>query len=109
MKLHQEMKKVVAERKDIAFYIKLFPLPMHKDAYGKSKAVVCEKSLELLEDAYNKRPMSPAKCGTTAIDENIQLARKLNITGTPALIFPDGVVVPGYIEAGRIKEMVDKK
>jgi len=35
------MKKVVSERKDIAFYIILYPLPMHKEAYGKSKAIIC--------------------------------------------------------------------
>ena len=29
-KLHAEIKKVVEKRKDIAFFIKLFPLPMHK-------------------------------------------------------------------------------
>ncbi|MDT8317758.1 MAG: thioredoxin domain-containing protein, partial [bacterium] len=34
-KLHGEIKKVVKKRKDIAFYVKPFPLPMHKEAYGK--------------------------------------------------------------------------
>lgn len=100
------MKKVIAERKDIVFYIKMFPLPMHKGAYDKSKAIVCEKSLALLEDAFANKELPKPKCETTAIDENIKLAEKLGISGTPALIFPDGRLIPGYKDAGAIIEMI---
>jgi len=102
------MKKVVAERKDVAFYIKMYPLPMHKDAYDKAKAIVCEKSLALLEDAFEKKPLPKPKCETTAIDENIKLAQKLGISGTPAMIFPDGKLVPGALDAKAIIEKIGK-
>jgi thiol:disulfide interchange protein DsbC len=102
------MKKVVAERKDIAFYIKMYPLPMHKDAYDKAKAIVCEKSLALLEDAFEKKPLPKPKCETTVIDENIKLAQKLGISGTPAMIFPDGKIVPGALDAKTIIEKIAK-
>src|SRR3990172_10052969 len=100
------MKKVIAERKDIVFYIKMFPLAMHKGAYDKAKAIVCEKSLALLEDAFEKKELPKPKCETTVIDENIKLAEKLGISGTPALIFPDGEVVPGAIDAKSIVEKI---
>lgn len=100
------MKTVIKERKDIAFYIKLYPLPMHKEAYEKSKAIVCEKSLALLEDAFNKKELPKAKCETTVIDDNIKLAQKLGIDGTPALILPDGRVVPGYKDAKALIELI---
>lgn len=87
----------------------MYPLPMHKDAYKKSKAIVCEKSLTLLEDAFEKKKLPEPKCETTAIDENIKLAKKLGITGTPALIFPDGLLLPGYRDADSIIKMIDKK
>ena len=103
------MKKVVKERKDIAFYIILYPLPMHPEAYEKSKAIFCEKSLSMLDDAFAKKPLPKAKCQTTAIDENIELAKKLGINGTPAMIFPDGMLVPGYKDAGSIIRLIDKK
>ena len=96
------MKKVIEERKDIAFYIKMFPLPMHAGAYDKAKAIVCEKSLALLEDAFAKKELPKPKCDTKAIDENIKLAEKLGITGTPAVIFPDGRVVAGAMDAKAI-------
>jgi thiol:disulfide interchange protein DsbC len=53
--LHQTMKKIVAKRKDITFYIKFFPLNMHKDAYWKSKSILCNKSLQMLEDNFAKK------------------------------------------------------
>ncbi|MBS1112386.1 MAG: hypothetical protein H6Q92_148, partial [Nitrospirae bacterium] len=68
------MKKVVSERKDIAFYIKMFPLKMHPGAYEKARTIICEKSLKLLEDAFEKKQIPPPKCKTTVLDENIKLA-----------------------------------
>jgi thiol:disulfide interchange protein DsbC len=103
------MKKVVADRKDIAFLIKLYPLPMHKEAYDKSKTIVCEKSLALLENALAKKQIPKPKCKTSAIDDNINLAKRLGITGTPTLIMPDGRVIPGFKDANSIKELVGKK
>jgi thiol:disulfide interchange protein DsbC len=108
-KLHAETKKLVAERKDIAFYVKMFPLAMHPGAYEKAKAIVCEKSLRLLDEAFENKQLPAAKCKTTVIDENIKLANKLGITGTPALIMPDGRVVSGFHDAQSIKNLIDKK
>ncbi len=91
------MKKIIAERKDIAFYIKMFPIAqLHPEAPQKAKAIVCEKSMALLEDAFEKKPVPQPKCETTIVDENIALAKKLGITGTPAIILPDGRLILGY-------------
>ncbi len=108
-KLHNEMKKVLEKRKDIAFYIMLFPLPMHQDAGRKAKTIICEKSIALLEDAFAKKKIADPKCDTKAIDENIKLAEKLGINGTPNIIFPDGKQIPGAVDADKIIEAVDKK
>ncbi len=96
------MKKVIEERKDIVFYVKMFPLPMHKGADEKAKAIICEKSVKLLEDAFEGKDLPAAKCDTKAVDENIKLAQKFGINGTPALIFPDGKVIPGAVDAKTI-------
>lgn len=108
-KLHTEIKKVVSERKDIAFYNKMYPLKIHPEAYEKSKAIVCEKSLELLENAFDKKTMPKPKCETTAIDENVKLAEKLGISGTPAIIMADGRLISGFRDAKTLKELVDKQ
>src|SRR3990172_2639571 len=92
-KLHPEMKKIVEKRKDVAFLIKLYPLPMHPEAYDKAKAIICEKSA--------------AKCDASEVDNNLKLAAELGITGTPAIIFPDGRLLPGYVEADAILAILD--
>ena len=93
------MKKTIEERKDIAFYIKLYPLKIHPEAYEKSKAIACEKSLALLEAAYEKKPMPKPSCETTVIDENIKLAEKLGISSLPSIVLSDGRIFPGYRDA----------
>lgn len=102
------MKKVIEKRKDIAFFIKMFPLKMHPGAYEKAKAIVCEKSLTLLDDAFEKKQLPKAKCETSVINENMKLAEELGITGAPALIMPDGRVISGYREADTIIKLVGK-
>jgi len=103
------MKKVVQKRKDIAFFIKMFPLKMHKGAYEKAKAIVCEKSLSLLEDAFQNKPIPAARCKTSIVDDNIKLGEKLGITGAPTLVMPDGRVVRGFMDAKSLEDLVDKK
>jgi thiol:disulfide interchange protein DsbC len=102
------MKKVIEKRKDIAFYIKMFPLQMHPGAYEKAKAIVCEKSLSLLDDAFEKKQLPKPKCETPVIDENLKLAEKLGISGAPALIMPDGRVMSGYREADALIQLIVK-
>ena len=103
------MKKVVEAREDIAFRIVLYPLPMHKEAYGKTKSIMCERSMKMLEDAFDRKPIPEPSCDTTIIDENIALAKKLGIGGTPALIFPDGVIMSGARDAKTLIRLIDKK
>lgn len=108
-KLHNELKKIVAKRKDIAFYIKLFPLPFHKDAYWKSKTILCERSLRLLDDAYEGKQIPKPRCEAKEIDENIRLASELGITGTPTIILPDGRVFVGFLTEERLRALIDSK
>lgn len=108
-KLHQEIKKVLEKRKDIAFYIKMLPLvKLHPKAYDKSRTIVCEKSLKLLEDSFAGKGLPERKCKTSEIDKNIKLGEKLGIRGTPAIILPDGGIIPGYKDADSLISLIDK-
>lgn len=107
-KLHIEIKKILEKRKDIAFYIKFYPLPMHPQAYEKSKAVLCSNSEKLLDDAFEGREVPKATCDTKAVDENIELAKKLGISGTPGIILPDGRLVPGFVEGEALLRLIDE-
>jgi len=113
VKLHTEIKKIIKDRPDVAFYIKMFPLQSHKDAYETSRAITCQKtgnqSNKLLEDAYDgKKPKkAKASCKTEEIDNNLKLGQQLGINGTPAIILPDGRLIPGYMPADVLLNMLD--
>ncbi len=102
------MKKVIEKRSDIAFYIKMFPLKMHTNASEKAKAIVCEKSLALLDDAFEKKQLPKPKCETTAVDDNLKLGEKLGISGVPAIILPNGSLIPGYKDADALIALIEK-
>lgn len=102
------MKKIVKERSDIAFLLKLFPLPMHKGAYEKAKSIACRKSLKLLDENFEKKPIPPPDCNTKVVDENIKLGKKLDITGTPTLVMPDGFVLLGGKDAKSLIDLILK-
>lgn len=106
-KLHEEVKKIIAKRNDVAFYVKMYPLPMHPNAYDKSKTIVCQKSAKLLDDAFTGKKLPAPDCETNEVDNNIKLAEELGIAGTPAIILPDGRLLPGYAPADALLELID--
>ena len=106
-KLHKEMQKVLQERKDIAFYILLYPLASHKDAYWKSKSIVCSRSLKMLEEAYAHMDIPKPECDSKDLDSDIKIAEALGITGTPTLVLPDGRIRAGMMPAKQLIEFID--
>jgi thiol:disulfide interchange protein DsbC len=107
-KLQGEMKRVVEQRPDIAFLIKMFPLKIHPGSYAQAKAIVCAKSLPMLEDSFMGKILEMPGCETDRIEKNIALAAKLGIHSTPTLVFPDGRVIAGYRTAKDIIRLLGK-
>jgi thiol:disulfide interchange protein DsbC len=107
--LHKIIKQISEKRKDIAFYIKMFPLEMHKDAYWKSKSIVCNNSLQLLQDCFDKKEIGKTDCQTTEVDDTIKLAQSLGLTGTPAIILPDGRLRYGAMPETEFTSLIDGK
>jgi protein-disulfide isomerase len=103
------MDKIIAKRNDIAFYIKLFPLSFHKQAYWKAKSVVCKKSLPLLEDCYAGKEIEKTDCNTREVDETIRLAESLDITAVPSIILPDGRLRMGVMSESDLTNLIDGK
>jgi thiol:disulfide interchange protein DsbC len=107
--LHEVMKQIAAKRKDISFFIRLYPLEMHKDAYWKSKSIVCSRSLQLLEDCFAHKEIKKTECNTEEVDNTIKFAKSNGITGTPAIILPDGRVRIGTMPAEELVSLIDGK
>lgn len=110
LKLHHELKKVVAQRKDIAFNLVLYPvMSVHPTAYDQAKSVYCTKSIKTLEDAYNGTTLPFATCDATAIDQNMEFAQKYGITGTPTIVLPNGNISYGFIESKAIITLLEAR
>jgi len=100
VKLHGEMKKAAAKDPDVAFLVMPYPRnPKDTATYRKCQAVVCSKSVKVLDDAYAGKVLPEPACKTDAVDKTIRLAERLRIEGTPAMILPDGRMISGYMEA----------
>lgn len=111
IRLHAEVKKVVEQRPDVAFFVKMFPLAMHPKAKDKAKAIVCagDRGAQLLEDSFAGKELPAPACETQQVEENIKLAGQLGIGSTPTLVFPDGRVMPGFKPSEKILEILDGK
>ena len=107
-KLHPELKKVVEADPDVVFFIKMMPLvKLHPKAYRISKAILCEESLQLLEDSFAGKPIPEPSCESDAVDRTLKLAQDLGIGSTPTIIFPDGRLAPGYRPAADIIKLLN--
>ncbi len=108
-KLHPELKKVLKANPDVVFFIKMMPLvKLHPDAYRIAEAIMCEKSIKLLEISFADKPVPDPTCDSDAVDRSLKLAQELGINSTPTLIFPDGRIISGYKSAEDILKLIKK-
>ncbi len=105
-KLHQELKKALEVRPDIAWLIKL--MPIKKNSREAVETILCEKSLELLDAAFSGQQLAPPTCKNASIDLTLQIAAGLGIRSTPTLIMPNGQIVLGYKELDHLLKVVDE-
>ena len=104
------MKKVLEKRKDIAFYLKLFPLvKLHPKSLRKIDDNSMQKVLSTSGRQLCRQKLPPPECKSKEIDENLKLGESLGITGTPAIIFPDGSIAPGAMAADALISRIDRK
>ncbi len=95
---------------DYTMYVFLYPI-LSKDSSDKAEDIWCASSRERpriwTEWMVNGRVPPDAKCSgndLAAIERNSELGRRLRVTGTPTLIFPDGTRVPGALPAKQLEE-----
>ncbi|MCX7760087.1 MAG: DsbC family protein [Hydrogenothermaceae bacterium] len=120
-KLHKEIEKILANRKDVSFEMILYPLPFHKHAQGISENIVCQKDNSQKQQILNKSFEAVSKgdesgltsiekgCGTgkSVITKNIDFAKSVGINGTPTIIFPKGVAISGALPAETLNKLID--
>jgi thiol:disulfide interchange protein DsbC len=74
---------------------------LSEDSFVKSKNVWCAPNRNKAWDDWmingKVPPAAPASCESPN-DKIVELGRKMNITGTPAIFFSDGSRIPGAID-----------
>ena len=99
----------IAQLNNYTLYVFLYPIEqLHADAVNKSKKVWCAKDrskawLDLM--LKNQVPQNKGDCANP-VARNIDLAAQLRISGTPAVIFEDGRLIPGAIPKEQIEKLM---
>jgi thiol:disulfide interchange protein DsbC len=120
-RLHEEIKKVLAQRKDVSFEIIMYPLPFHKHASGVAQNIICQNDnaakQKMLDTAFsytakgNENGLAslekPCNAGKQAIDNNLKYGQTNGINGTPTIIFPKGVAISGALPADKLNKLID--
>ncbi len=101
-KLEHELQNVT----DVTLYVFLYPI--FEGSAEKVQAIWCSKDKVKAWDNLMLKGMQPA-AGKCAVPSNqvLELGKKLRVSGTPALVFANGVVNPGYLPAAELNKALD--
>lgn len=102
------MKKILEKRVDVAFFLKLTLIRQNPELEKKSKSIVCNKSLKILDDAFEGKDIPVTECQTKELEENTKFMQLNGFSGVPLILFPDGSVQPGFSEAPVLEKRIDE-
>jgi len=98
-KLERELQQV----DNVTLYLFLYPI--FEGSAEKVQGVLCSKDkVKAWDDLMLNGRIPPAGNCVTPTVKVLELGRKLHLQGTPALIFPDGQVVPGFLPAAQLEQ-----
>lgn len=85
-----------------------FMYPVFPGSEEKARAVWCSKDpAKAWNDLMHNDIMPPAGDCDTPTEKVLALGRKLKVNGTPALVFADGTVNPGYLPAAELEKALN--
>lgn len=108
-RLHSE----VGELNELGIQVDYLAFPRGGErsaAAAKMTAIWCaepgEARRDLMTRAKAGENLEPVACDNPVLDQ-FHLGQQLGVTGTPALILDDGRLLPGYLPAERLKQILD--
>jgi thiol:disulfide interchange protein DsbC len=104
--LHKSILSVVEANPDVAFRIILFSRNNDPATILKTQAILCSRSLPMLDNAYAGKPVPAPECTTDAASLNAKIAAAVGVVGTPVLVMPDGRLIPGFREPDAILRLL---
>ncbi len=104
--LHTVLYQALEKDPDLLFQIVL--LPMQPNSQRIAQTIICNKSMEQLEQAFAGKALPEPDCQSTALRQHQELAQSLQITGTPTLILPNGQIHAGYRPVDDLLKLIDE-
>ncbi|NVK41274.1 MAG: DsbC family protein [Oceanospirillaceae bacterium] len=105
-KLHQEVPKLNALGIEVDYLA--FPRGGERSrAFTKMQSLWCaeaDRRQAGMTRLKNGEAIEPLSCESQVVMEQFALGRQVGVTGTPALLFEDGRLVPGYMPAERLAQ-----
>ena len=103
--LHRDLEKLM----EAGIEVRYMAYPRggeNADSFAKMISVWCsDDRKQALTQAKNGQNLPERNCDTPILS-HYALGNELGISGTPALVFPDGRVIPGYLETERLAAML---
>ena len=107
-KLHSE----IADYNKLGITIRYLAFPRggeKSNAYRTMVSVWCsDNPKEAMDNAKKRREIDSKTCDNTVLDQ-FKLGIALGITGTPSLFLEDGTMMPGYLPADRLLQVLEEK
>jgi len=107
-KLHDEVPKL----NEMGIQVNYLAFPRNGQGtktYNTMVSIWCAKGAEAKREAMTeaKQGMSldKADCNSPVMSQ-LALGQAVGVTGTPAMVFEDGSLVPGYVPAARLSKML---
>jgi thiol:disulfide interchange protein DsbC len=103
-KLERELQSI----NDVTLYLFITTHIGGQDSASKAQSVWCSKDRVKAWDSMmlNGDTLPAGNCNTPTT-KVMELAQKMKVNGTPALIFANGVVNPGYMPAAELEKALD--
>ena len=104
----KKLTKELVNLKDATVYTFLVPI-LSEDSLVKSKKIWCAPDrLKAFDDwmVNGKAPAGSDNCANP-LERNSKLAQGLGVSGTPAIFFPNGERVPGYMPLDKIEKALN--
>lgn len=104
----QQLEKDLALIEDVTIHTFLLPIPeLHPDAPRKAEAIWCSADPAQAWGDYMLRGIEPvpkAEACKAPLALVADTAKRLHIEGTPGIVFADGTLLPGAIDARAIEK-----
>ena len=108
-RLHREM----AQYNDLGITVRYLAFPRSpagSESFNRSVSVWCARDRnKAMDDAKLNQRVSGSPCENAPVGKQQQLGQQMGVTGTPAILLSNGVLIPGYMPAARLLEAIEER